>query len=110
VHLNSPQADERRSIIRSSMFIKEKFDAGGSFEKRKARLVAGGNQQDKSLYDDLAAPTVSTSSVFTVPSVAAAEGRRMATLDIGGAFHAAMETGVQVHMRLERRRAAYIGP
>jgi hypothetical protein len=48
------------------MFIKEKFDAGGSFEKRKARLVAGGNQQDKSLYDDLAAPTISTSSVFTV--------------------------------------------
>ena len=85
------------------MFIKVKFDAGGSFEKLKARLVAGGNQQDKSLYDDLVVPTVSTSSVFMVLSIAAAEGRRMATLDIRGAFlNAGMETGVQVHMRLDR--------
>jgi Reverse transcriptase (RNA-dependent DNA polymerase) len=103
VHLNNLKAGERRSIIRSSMFIKVKFDAGGSFKKLKARLVSGGNQQDKSIYDDFAAPTVSTSSVFMVLSIAATEGRRMATLDIGGAFlNAAMETGVQVHMRLDR--------
>ena len=103
VHIDGLHAEERKSIIRSSMFIKEKYDAEGSFEKLKARLVAGGNQQDKSLYDDLAAPTVSTSSVFTVLSIAAAEGRKIATLDIGGAFlNASMETGVQVHMRLDK--------
>ena len=74
-----------------------------SFEKLKARLVAGGNQQDKTLYEDLAAPTVSTSSVFTVLSITASEGREMATPDVGGAFlNDAMETGVQVHMRLDR--------
>jgi hypothetical protein len=31
----------------------------------KARLVAGGDQQNKNLYDDLSAPTVSTAAVFT---------------------------------------------
>lgn len=103
VHLSSLSAEDRQGIIRSSMFIKEKFDSAGSFEKLKARLVAGGNQQDKTLYDDLAAPTVSTSSVFALLSIAAAEGRKIATLDIGGAFlNAAMTTGVQVHMRLDK--------
>ena len=32
-----------RSAIRSSMFLKEKFDAAGNFDKLKARLVAGGD-------------------------------------------------------------------
>jgi acyl-CoA synthetase (AMP-forming)/AMP-acid ligase II len=50
--------DQRRSIIRSSMFIKEKFDANGVFEKLKARLVAGGDQQEKSLYADISSSTV----------------------------------------------------
>ena len=36
--------EEKHRIIRSSMFLKEKFLASGDFEKRKARLVAGGNQ------------------------------------------------------------------
>jgi Reverse transcriptase (RNA-dependent DNA polymerase) len=75
----------------------------GSFEKLKARLVVGGNQQDKTLYEDLAAPTVSISSVFAVLSVAAVEHRNVAALDIGGAFlNASMETGAQVHMRLDK--------
>jgi hypothetical protein len=68
--------EQRGRIIRSSMFLKEKFLATGEFEKLKARLVAGGDQQDKNLYDDLSAPTVSTSAVFTVLSIAAHEGYR----------------------------------
>jgi hypothetical protein len=32
---------------------KEKFNGDGSFDKLKARLVAGGDGQDKSLYDNL---------------------------------------------------------
>ena len=79
------------------------IDAAGSFEKLKARLVDRGNQQDKTLYEDLAAPTVSTSFTFAVLSIAAAEHRTLAALDIGGAFlNASMETGVQVHMRLDK--------
>jgi hypothetical protein len=37
-------AEERRSIILSSMFLKEKYLATGEFEKLKARLVAGDDQ------------------------------------------------------------------
>ena len=96
-------AEQRASVIRSSMFLKEKFFATGEFEKLKARLVAGGDQQDKDLYDDLSAPTVSTCSVFTILTIAAHEGRSAAVVDIGGTFlNAEMKTGVDVHMRLDR--------
>jgi Reverse transcriptase (RNA-dependent DNA polymerase) len=96
-------AEERSRIIRSSMFLKEKYLTSGEFEKLKARLVAGGDQQDKDMYDDLSAPTVSTSSVFTILTIAAHEGRKAAVVDIGGAFlNAEMKTGVSVHMRLDR--------
>ena len=95
-------AEERSRVIRSSMFIKEKFLPSGEFEKLKARLVAGGDQQDKQLYDDLSAPTVSTCSVLTVLSISAHEGRFTAVVDIGGAFlNADMDTGITVHMSLD---------
>ena len=95
-------ATERLRVIRSSMFIKEKFLPTGEFEKLKARLVAGGDQQDKNLYDDLSAPTVSTCAVLTVLSIAAHEGRFTAVLDVGGAFlNAEMTTGIVVHMTLD---------
>jgi hypothetical protein len=57
---------ERRSTIRSSMFLKAKYHPDGTFDKLKARLVAGGDQQDKSLYVDISSATVSTSAVFTL--------------------------------------------
>ena len=103
VDIKSLPYEEKRRIIRSSMFLKEKFLASGEFEKLKARLVAGGDQQDKSLYDDLSAPTVGTSSVFTILSIAAHERRGVAVIDIGGAFlHADMSKGIPVHMRLDK--------
>jgi hypothetical protein len=91
------------AVIRSSKFLREKFLSSGEFEQLKVRLVAGGDQQDKDLYDDLSAPTVSTCSVFTVLAIAAHEGRNAAVVDIGGAFlNAEMTTGIDVHMRLDR--------
>ena len=66
VTVSSLSSVERSRIIRSQMFLKEKFLPTGEFEKLKARLVAGGNQQDKALYDDLSSPTVSTSAVLSV--------------------------------------------
>jgi hypothetical protein len=95
--------DEKARIIRSSMFLKEKFLASGEFEKLKARLVAGGDQQDKTLYDDLSAPTVGTSCVFTLLCIAAHEGRKVTVVDISGAYlNADMNTGLTVHMRLDK--------
>jgi hypothetical protein len=67
--------DERDKVIRCSMFLKEKFAASGEFEKLKARLVAGGDQQDKGLYEDLylSSPTASTTSVLAIAAIAACE-------------------------------------
>jgi hypothetical protein len=95
---------QRRAIIRSSMFLKDKYLASGSFDRFKARLVAGGDQQDKRLYEDLSSPTAATSSVLVVAAIAAAEGRVIEVIDIGGAFLNAdmAPTGVTVHMRLDR--------
>jgi hypothetical protein len=77
---------ERRAIIRSSIFLKEKFKPDGSFDKLKARLVADGSMQDKQLYESLTSPTVSTISLFCLLSLFAAEGRVLSTTDIGSAY------------------------
>ena len=103
VHISALMSTEKCGIIRSQIIRKEKFLPTGEFEKLKARLVAGGNQHDKGLYDDLSSPTVSTCTVMTVFSIAAYEKRKGAVVDIRGAFlNADMNTGVDVYMRLDR--------
>jgi Reverse transcriptase (RNA-dependent DNA polymerase) len=104
VHTRDLSKKQRSAIIRSSMFLKDKYLASGAFERFKARLVAGGNQQDKGLYEDLSSPTVATSSVLAIAAIAAMESRKVIAIDIGGAFLNAdmAPTGVEVHMRLNR--------
>ena len=104
VHTRDLSKKQRSAIIRSSMFLKDKYLASGAFERFKARLVAGGNQQDKGLYEELSSPTVATSSVLAIAAIAAAESRKVIAIDIGGAFLNAdmAPTGVEVHMRLNR--------
>jgi hypothetical protein len=46
------------------MFLKEKFTASGQYQRMKARLVAGGDKQNKELSEDFSSPTVSNDSVF----------------------------------------------
>lgn len=101
---------QRQGIIRSSMFLKDKYLASGAFEKFKARLVAGGDQQDKGLYDNLSSPTAATASVLAVAAIAAAERRIVIITDIGGAFLNAslLPTGIKVHMRLDGTMAALL--
>ena len=96
-------AMQRASTIRSSMFLKQKNNPYGTFFKLKARLVAGGDQQDKGLYEDLSSPTVSTCAVFTLLTVAAQKKRRIAVVDVSGAYlNADMTMDVSVHMHLDR--------
>ena len=104
VRTNDLTTNERKAVIRSSMFLKDKFTASGVFDKIKARLVAGGDQQDKELYDNLSSPTASTTSVLAVAAIAAREGRSIMVMDIGGAFLNAdiTGTGIKVHMRLNK--------
>ena len=101
ISVRSLNSSDRSRIIRSQMFLKEKYLPTGEFEKLKARLVAGGDQQDKELYEDLSSPTVSTSAVLTVLSIAAHEGRKVAVVDITGAYLNANMGHVNVHMRLD---------
>jgi hypothetical protein len=51
--------------------------------------VAGVDQQDKELNDDLClvSPTASTTSVLAVTVIAACEGRSVSVMDIGGSFY-----------------------
>ena len=74
------------------------------FEKFKARLVAGGNTQNKAGYQDVSSPTATTSSILIVAAIAAAEHRRVMTIDVGGAFLNTdiKPTGVLVHVRLDK--------
>jgi hypothetical protein len=97
-----PKVDHRK-IIMSMMFMKEKFSPTGVFEKLKARLVAGGHMQDRSVYetDNISSPTVSTAAVFTIAAIAAREGRKVLTIDIGGAYlHADIVN--DVYMKLDK--------
>ncbi len=95
--------DQRRSVIRSSMFLKEKYLPSGAFDKLKARLVAGGDQQDKSLYSDISAATAATSSVFMVAAIAAREKRLVTVVDITSAYlNANMSNEVVVHMKIDK--------
>jgi hypothetical protein len=100
---------QAKAIIRSSMFIKEKLTPQGVFDKLKARIVGGGDQQDRSLYKDLSAPTVSTTSFFSVAGIAAAENRKVISLDVGVAYlNAAMDGTVIVHMSIDPALSAVL--
>lgn len=91
-----------KRIIRSLMFLKPKFDGLGRFEKIKARLVANGKQQDRSLYPDTSSPTAMMQSIFMCLVIAAVGRRKAATMDIGGAYLNAVMTGEEVIMELDK--------
>jgi len=55
----------RTKILKSHMFVVEKYLANGNFDKMKARLVADGRDQDAEMYPDKSSPTVAVHSVFT---------------------------------------------
>jgi len=86
------------------MFLKEKYRADGSFEKVKARLVAGGRQQDRTVYGDkVSSPIVAISSVFMIAVIAAAERRVVTTVDIPVAYlYAIMPDDCEDLMRLNK--------
>ena len=74
--------------IPSSVFMKEKYDPTGKFEKMKARMVAGGHRQDKGdyLYEETSSPTCSLSSIYTAITVAINRGMKISTVDVPGAY------------------------
>jgi hypothetical protein len=101
VNPNTLSKHQITSRIRSLMFLKEKFNAQGTFEKLKARLVAGGHMQDRDLYFDISSPTASMAAILMVAALAAKEGRFVVCLDIGGAYLNAELNEHEVFMLLD---------
>jgi hypothetical protein len=102
------QAQKGRTI-RSFLFYKEKYFPDGKFDKLKARLVASGDAQDRSLYTEsqTSSPTVSTETLFMVAAIAGREKRKVVTVDIGSAFLRGKfrEDSEPIIMRLDKEMA-----
>merc|ERR1711991_834223 len=95
---------QRKNVIRMSCFVRDKVDAEGKLLKIKARLVAGGHMQDKSIYSssEASSPTVSISSVFSIISAGVSEGRKFLKFDISTAYlNADMPDKDEVFMTLD---------
>jgi len=62
------EVTRENSILRSHMFLREKYNAVGVFEKIKARLVADGSTQDREDFDDeeISSPTACLESIFNM--------------------------------------------
>ena len=104
-HISELSLSELKKIITCRMFLKEKTNADGVFEKVKARLVAGGHLQDRERYDNGSSPTASTTVVQIEAALAAKYCNAVAHIDFSGAFlNATMpDTGDHVvHMKLNK--------
>jgi len=104
VKLKDLSYEQKRKIIPSKLFLKEKYNAAGDFEKLKARMVAGGHMQERTVNEQTSSATVSTSSVFMVANIAAKERRAIAVIDFPGAYLNSPMPKEQptIHMRLNK--------
>jgi hypothetical protein len=96
-------------ILRSHMFVVEKYLAGGAFDKMKARLIADGRDQESSMYPDKASPTVAIHSVFTVLGLMASKKwLTVAKVDVKGVFVQTPMDGESVNMKIDPKITAYV--
>jgi hypothetical protein len=104
IHYDSLSPLQKANILPSMSFVKEKFLSTGEFDKIRARLVIGGDKQDRSLYPDTSSPTVSIESLFILCCIAAKEGRKTKTADIPSAFlNTPQPETSEVLVRLDKR-------
>ena len=99
-----------KSIIPSKMFLTPKKLPNGSIDRMKARLVAGGHRQDRSLYREVetSSPTVALSTVLITASIAAHRGEHVMTLDHKAAYLNAAMVDRAVHVKLPREVSALL--
>eukprot|EP01032_Pedospumella_encystans_P010975 gene10975-12802_t len=88
---------ERREAIRTHYELVAKRDAEGNIEKYKARLVANGNTQPESTYDDIKSPTARSASVKLAIAIAAKQGYKVRVFDVKGAY-------LKVKIQADKRR------
>jgi len=85
IHPDQLTYEQRKNILRSFMFIKQK-NPNGEMDKLKARLVADGSQQGRHLYDFVSSATVSLQVVFLLFNIASYYKCMLHTVNIRGAF------------------------
>ena len=92
-------------ILTSKMFCKLKWDADGTFDKIKSRLVGGGHRQNKDDYDDVSAPAIGTTALFTLLAIAAFLGQQSKSVDIPAAYlNAPLDKAEkEVYMSLDKK-------
>ena len=97
-------SDNAYGSIPSKMFLTPKRLPSGALDKIKARLVAGGHRQDRSLYSDqeTSSPTVSLTAVFAQAALAAHRGEHVLTLDHKAAYLNAKMKGPEIKMMLSK--------
>jgi hypothetical protein len=77
----------RKNIIDLHMFLKDKFKADGSFDKKKGRMVFNGKLQNVADVGDAASPTVNPISLMTLLQYAATYRKHIiSTIDFDYAF------------------------
>ena len=76
----------RNKCILIHCFLKDKISPEGEFLKIKARIVAGGNDQDESTFGATTAPTINSVTLMLILHIMAAEDRECATFDVPSAF------------------------
>jgi hypothetical protein len=96
-------------ILKSHMFVVEKYLANGEFDKMKARLVADGRDQDAAMYPDKSSLTVAIHSVFTALGLASGKPWRIVVkIDIKGVFVQTPMKGGPVYMRVDPKISRYM--
>ena len=64
IHYEDIPESKRANILRSFMFIREKYKPSKTHDKLKARLVGDGSHQGSNTYDIISSTTVDLCSVF----------------------------------------------
>jgi hypothetical protein len=96
-------------ILRSHMFLVEKYLADGTFDKIKARLVADGRDQDATMYPNKASPTVAIHLVFTALGVMMSRPWLIVVkIDVKEAFVQTPMEGEPVYMRVDKKISKHV--
>jgi hypothetical protein len=87
MHLMREDIPADAEVLRSFIFLVEKFLANGDFDKVKGRIVANGAQQSRELYPNWSSPTVGIHSIMTCLIMAAQlDDYILSKVDVKGAY------------------------
>jgi hypothetical protein len=78
--------DHKQNVLRTFMFVVDKYNADLQYTRSKARLVANGATQAAHTHGPVASPVMSGFSVKLMLAMAARRGLKVASMDIVEAF------------------------